>query len=74
MQWSYAFGERGSLSMSLASGRDTLRESDFEQRPLSIFGRYWFSPDWALSAESLSRDAGGLLRLQDFRIGVQRRF
>src|SRR5436853_5420214 len=59
MQWSYAFGERGSLSMSLASGRDALRESDFEQRPLSIFGRYWFSPDWALSAESLSRDAGG---------------
>src|SRR5213082_4168298 len=31
MQWSYAFGERGSLSMSLASGRDALRESDFEQ-------------------------------------------
>jgi hypothetical protein len=74
MQWSYAFGERGSLSMSLASGRDVPRESDFEQRPLSIFGRYWFSPDWALSAESLSRDPGGLLRLQDFRIGVQRRF
>jgi hypothetical protein len=74
MQWSYAFSERGSLSMSLASGRDALRESEFEQRPLSIFGRYWFSPDWALSAESLSRDPGGLLRLQDFRIGVQRRF
>ena len=74
MQWSYAFGERGSLSMSLAPGRDALRESDFEQRPLSIFGRYWFSPDWALSAESLSRDATGLFRLQDFRIGVQRRF
>ena len=68
-QWSYSFSERANLSMSLAN-----RESEFEQRPLSVFGRYWFSPDWALSAESLSRDATGLFRLQDFRIGVQRRF
>jgi hypothetical protein len=70
MRWSYAFGERGSVSMSLANGR----EAEFEQRPLSVFGRYWFSPDWAVSAESLSRDTTGLFRLQDFRIGVQRRF
>jgi len=69
-RWSYAFGERGSLSMSLANGR----EAENEQRPLSVFGRYWFSSDWAVSAESLSRDPTGLLRLQDFRIGVQRRF
>jgi hypothetical protein len=70
MRWSYAFGERADLSMSLASPRDW----DLEQRPLSVFGRYWFSPDWAVSAESLSRDPTGLFRLQDFRIGVQRRF
>jgi hypothetical protein len=70
MHWSYAFGERASLSMSLANSRET----DLEQRPLSVFGRYWFSPDWAVSAESLSRDPTGLFRLQDFRIGVQRRF
>lgn len=70
MRWSYAFGERADLSMSLASPR----EWDLEPRPLSLFGRYWFSPDWAVSAESLSRDPTGLFRLQDFRIGVQRRF
>jgi len=68
-QWSYSFSERANLSMSLAN-----RESELEQRPLSVFGRYWFSPDWAVSAESLSRDPTGLFRLQDFRIGVQRRF
>lgn len=45
-----------------------------EPRPLSVFGRYWLSPDWSLSAESQSRDPTGLFRLQDFRIGVQRRF
>src|SRR5437763_16314528 len=70
MRWSYAFGERASLSMSYAN----MRDSDLEPRPLSVFGRYWLSPDWALSAESLSRDPTGLFRLQDFRIGVQRRF
>jgi hypothetical protein len=74
MQWSYAFGARAHLSMSLAAARDPGRESELDPRPLSVFGRYWFSPDWAVSAESLSRDATGLLRLQDFRIGVQRRF
>jgi len=70
MRWSYAFGERADLGMSLASPR----EWDLEPRPLSLFGRYWFAPDWAVSAESQSRDPTGLFRLQDFRIGVQRRF
>jgi hypothetical protein len=70
-QWSYSFSERANLSMSLFNNG---KDSDLDQRPLSVFGRYWFSPDWAVSAESLSRDPTGLFRLQDFRIGVQRRF
>ena len=41
---------------------------------MSVYGRYSLTADWAVSAETLSRDASGLLRLQDFRIGVQRRF
>lgn len=71
LQWSYALGQRANVSLSLANNG---RESDAEHRPLSVFGRYWFGQDWAVSAESLSRDATGLFRLQDFRIGVQRRF
>ena len=70
MRWSYALGERASFSMSVANPRDW----DWEPRPLSLFGRYSLSSAWALSAESMSRDATGLFRLQDFRIGVQRRF
>ncbi len=70
MNWSYSFNQRGSLGMSYTNGR----EFDLEQRQMSVFGRYWVSPDWALSAESMSREPGGLLRLQDFRIGVHRRF
>ncbi len=70
MRWSYDFGERASLSMSLADRR----EAELEPRPLALYGRYWFSPNWAFSAESMSRDPSGLLRLQDVRIGVHRRF
>jgi hypothetical protein len=70
MNWSYSFGERYSLGISLRSYRD-LEE---EQRQFSLYGRYWFAPDWALSAETQSRETNGLWRLNDLRIGVQRRF
>jgi hypothetical protein len=69
-EWSYSAADRGNLGLSLASRRD----SEWDPRPMSVFGRYWFSQDWAVSAESLARDTTGLFRLQDFRIGVQRRF
>lgn len=68
MNWSYSFGSRTSLGLSV-NNRDL--EDD---RNVSVFGRYWFSPHWAVSAESQSREPQGLFRLQDFRIGVQRRF
>jgi hypothetical protein len=69
-EWSTAAIDRGNLGLSLTNRRD----SELDQRPMSVFGRYWFSQDWAVSAESVSRDTTGLFRLQDFRIGVQRRF
>ena len=67
MNWSYSFSGRGSLGMALANGRDLEQE-----RQLSVIGRYWLSPDWSLNAE-VSREPSGL-RMQDLRIGVQRRF
>ena len=66
MQWTYSFSDRSALGMGS-------REVD-EQRQLSLYGRYSLTPDWALSAETLGRDATGLFQLRDFRIGVQRRF
>jgi hypothetical protein len=68
MSWSYTFGNRHSLGMSLGA----VREYEYE-RQVSLYGRYWFAPDWAVSAEATSRETSGL-RLQDLRIGVQRRF
>lgn len=69
MNWSYTFRNRSSLGLSMSG-----REYDYDQRNVALYGRYWFAPDWAVSAESQSREPTGLLRLQDFRIGVQRRF
>lgn len=69
-QWSYSFGERNSLGMSYNSGRDL----DASPSQFGLFGRYWFSQNWSFNAEALSREPGSPLRLQDFRIGVQRRF
>jgi hypothetical protein len=69
MQWSYTLNDRSSLGMGMANSRELE-----DQRQLSLYGRYSLTQDWALSAETLSRDPSGLLQLRDFRIGVQRRF
>lgn len=61
----FAPGQR--LGMGLGNDFD-------EQRQLSFSSRYSLTQDWALSAETLGRDATDLFRLQDIRIGVQRRF
>lgn len=68
LNWSYAFGQSGSFGMGV-----TNNQAFDQDRQVSLFGRYSLTPDWAFSAEMLSRDATGL-RPQDLRIGVQRRF
>jgi hypothetical protein len=69
MQWTYTLSDRSSLGMGMQNSREIE-----DQRQLSLYGRYSLTQDWALSAESMSRDASGLFQLRDFRIGVQRRF
>ena len=68
MNWSYTLNDRSSLGMSMGNNYY------LDERQLSLYGRYSLTADWALSAETLGRDPSGLFRLQDFRIGVQRRF
>jgi hypothetical protein len=72
MSWAYALGERASLGMSYANSN--YDPAAIDGRRYGLFGRYSFAPDWSLSAEAMSREPGALFRLQDFRIGVQRRF
>ena len=69
MNWSYTFSDRSSLGLSV----NTPRELDYD-RQFSVFGRYWFANDWAVSAETQWREPAGPWRPHDFRIGVQRRF
>lgn len=69
MHWSYTLSDGSRLGLSLGQGAYV-----DENRQVSVYGQYSLTADWAVSAETLSRDASGLLRLQDFRIGVQRRF
>jgi hypothetical protein len=72
MNWSYAFGERADLGMSYSSpGQDP---AAVDGRQYGLFGRYSLTQSWSLSAETMSREPGALFRLQDLRIGVQRRF
>ena len=67
MSWAYSFGSRADVSLSYNTAYDAGQ--------VSLFGRWWFSPEWAFSAETTSRDQPGFLpRVQDFRFGVQRRF
>ncbi len=74
MNWSYAFGNRGSLGMSYANGRDVDPATVIDARQFGLFGRYSFTQDWSLSAQALTREPGALFRMHDLRIGVQRRF
>jgi len=70
MNWSYSFSDRSSLGLSV----NAPRELDYDQRQFSVFGRYWFANDWAVSAETQWREPAGSWRPYDLRIGVQRRF
>ena len=64
--WAYTISQRADVSLSY---------SNLDYGQVSLFGRWWISSDWALSAETATRDQPGFLpRVQDFRFGVQRRF
>src|SRR5262245_12871589 len=69
LQWSYSLSDRYSLGMGMQNAPYV-----DDSRQLSLYGRYSLTPDWALSAETMSRDPTGLFTLREFRIGVQRRF
>lgn len=75
LRWSYPVGHY-SLGMSLASGRDYEAAPIFgaETRQYGLHGRYWLSHEWSVDAETVSREPGSVLRLQDFRIGLRRAF
>jgi YaiO family outer membrane protein len=79
LQWSYFFGDQSSVGLSLARGREVenvgggaLVTSDV--RNVTLFGRWWFAPHWAISAEAETHEQGNLYRRHGLRIGLRHRF
>ena len=60
---------RNFANFSLGMGMANSRALE-DQRQLSVYGRYSLTQDWALSAETLSRDPSGLLQLRPSWWGI----
>jgi YaiO family outer membrane protein len=79
-QVSYFYGERNTIGLAYTTGRDidhlglgvALPLND--ARDLTLSGRHWFSPNWALTYDVLSQEQGTLARRQGLRLGVRRTF
>jgi len=76
VQWSYYFADRSSAGISAASGREiesvgpgTLVSTDV--RNLTLFARYGFHRNWALSADASSHRQGDLYRRHGIRLGLR---
>lgn len=79
LQWTYSWNDRDAFGVSAARGREVeniapagLLTSDV--RNLTLFGRYWLHPSWALTAEASSQQQGSLYRRDGFRIGLRHQF
>jgi YaiO family outer membrane protein len=79
LQWSYTWNDRDTLGISASRGREVenvvpagLLTTDV--RNLSVFGRYWFAPDWAVVADAGRQQQGNLYRRDGFRLGLRHQF
>jgi hypothetical protein len=82
IQVNYFYGERNTVGLAYTSGRDVdhlgnaaigLPANDV--RDLTLSGRHWLSPNWALTYDVLSQEQGILAaRRQGLRLGVSRSF
>jgi hypothetical protein len=75
LQWAYSFSERGSLGMSYIGPRYPDPLAAFgPERQYGLFGNYALSNNWSVNAQAVSPEPGGVLRLNDLRIGLRRQF
>jgi YaiO family outer membrane protein len=82
IQVNYFYGERNTIGLAYTTGRDVdhLGTGAFglpanDVRDLTLSGRHWLSPNWALTYDVLSQEQGILAaRRQGLRLGVSRSF
>jgi YaiO family outer membrane protein len=77
---SYYYGERSSVGLAFTTGREVenvgppLGITSTDVRNLTLAGRHWFTPAWALTWELLTQEQGTLYRRDGFRLGLRHQF
>lgn len=79
-QLDYLYGERNTVGLAYTTGRDVeqlglgigMQLNDI--RDLTLSGRHWLSPNWAVTYDVLSQEQGTLIKRQGLRLGVSRSF
>lgn len=79
-QLSYYYADRSSIGLSYSTGREVenvgpprgVISSDVQN--LTLSGRHWFAPNWALTYDLLNQEQGTLYRRQGLRLGIRHSF
>ena len=79
LQWSHYFNDRDFIGLSVAAGREVENIAPAglvtsRVRSLYLTGRWWFAPDWALTAEAGVHEQGSLYRRHGLRLGLRHEF
>ena len=76
----YYFDERSRVGMAISWGREVENVgpptgvTTTDVRSISIVGRHWFTPDWAIAWEIGTHEQGDLYRRTGGRLGLRYRF
>lgn len=76
----YYYGELSTVGIAATAGREIENVgppfgiSATEVRNLSLTGRHWMTPGWALSWDLVLHEQGSLYRRQGLRLGLRHRF
>jgi YaiO family outer membrane protein len=80
LSFSYYYGDGSSVGVAGTSGREVENVgpptgiTSTDVRNLSLTGRHWFAPDWAISWDLTAHEQGTLYRREGFRLGLRHRF
>lgn len=76
----YYYGEGSTIGVSASAGREVENVgpptgiTTTDVRNLTLTGRHWVTPDWALSWDLVAHEQRSLYRRQGFRLGLRHRF
>ena len=79
-QLSHYYGERSSIGVAYTFGQEVENVGPpvgiltSNVKDLTLNGRHWLSPDWALTWDLVAHEQGSLYRREGFRLGLRHRF